>query len=110
MPAVNIFCIFHYCPIGGAAGQSKAAFTSNSSEEDGAYQLLREPEQSAASGAPLAQEVIELALARTTRCSASSMLLLRTEFGRILARSAPDPSSCPAGTRDNCDFLAVPPA
>jgi len=24
MPAVNIFCIFHYCPIGEAAGQSKA--------------------------------------------------------------------------------------
>ena len=35
MPAVNIFCIFQYCPIGEAAGQSKAIAVVNSFGEGG---------------------------------------------------------------------------
>lgn len=77
MPAVNSFCIFHYCPIVDAAEQSKA-ISVNSLDEDGPYQLFREPAQSATPGAHRAQEVTESGLARTTRCSASIFLLLRT--------------------------------
>src|SRR5436305_14921033 len=40
MPAVNIFCIFHYCPIGEAAGQSKAIAVVTPSMKGGAAQLF----------------------------------------------------------------------